>query len=595
MMYFLRIHTREFFALILFLMVLTPSMVYGSVDDSGTTPIELNQNNSPSGLQKAMQENRLLSRMYPLLFRDESEQNLPNSKLNYDKWNGKKIGKINIVSIDVFSPENVDSGLVKNAVDLGNYLHPSTRKRIIKDMLFFSEGDTLVVGILEKNIQYLYDQDSFSEVSFVLDEMENGDVEITVMVRDKFFLQFGGKYINRDNFNVKITDRNLFGTGLSLKNSWNVDPQNQGSIDWESSFTNPNILGTFFRGDVSWKDIHGLEELYLEIHRPFLHPLYKRAGGIDFTKTNTSPPRDTTRVKKQETGLWFARSFDFWDYPRNSYAALSLEHTLYKKRPITEPINGMPWQESIFALGSLAITKNNYGYLPRISSFLDNDYLPIGYLVELYGGYEFGEYKHRPFVGLHSAWSLFPSKDQYLFINSIVEGFVHDGAAEQAVVAIEPMYISQSKSIGQVKGRSFIRAKYVHGYNRLATESLSLNSDLLYRGNQDLQGTRLYFLSLEEDLSLPISLWGFQLTAFGFVEVAVMDDSRFDSQTRESLFSEGMGVRLRNPSLIWDFIELFVSLDHLSSKSSVNIELNLKRAFSIEDFKGRRPQRYKFQ
>ena len=581
--------------LIVCLIVLIPSIICGSADLTTSKSGESESQRSQSGLQKTMQENRLLSRMYPLLFRDEGEPIPPRDFPSYDRYSGRRIGKIIVVSMDVFTPQKGKGTLVDRAVGLGNYLHPKTREKIIRDMLFFSEGDTLYIGYLESNIQYIYDQASFSEVSFILDEMESGDLRITVMVRDKFFLQIGGKYVSRDRYNIRITDRNLFGTGHALRNSWHVDPQNQGSIGWESSFTNPNILGTFFRGDLAWTDMPGLEEFHMDLSRPFLYPLFKQSGGLDFTKTNTSAPRDTSRVKRKEVGLWFAQSFDLWDYPKSSYAALSLEYTRYPKRPVANSIDGMSWQESIFALGSLALTKNNYGYLPGISSFLDNDYLPVGYLMELYGGYEFGEYKHRPFLGLHSSWSLFPADDQYLFLNSAVEGFLDNGSPQQAIISIEPMYISQNKSLGQVKGRSFIRARYVLGHKRMPTESLSLQSDPLFRGDQDLRGNKLYSLCLEEDLSFPISLWGFQITVFGFVDLAVVEDSEKQSAARQSLFSEGIGLRLRNPSLIWDFIELYVGLDQFGSKSSVNLELNLKRALSLKDFKGRRPQRYKFQ
>ena len=577
------------------LMMLIPSMSLGAADLTENKSTESESPETQGGLQKTMQENRLLSRIYPLLFRDDNELIPPMIYPDYEQWTGRRIGKIDVVQMDVFTPQEGKGALVGGVVDLGNYLHYKTRERIIRDMLFFSEGDTLQLGYLESNIQYIYDQDSFSEVSFILDEMENGDIEITVMVRDKFFLQIGGKYISRNKYNIRITDRNLLGTGHALRNSWYVDPQNQGSIGWESSFTNPNILGTFLRGDLAWTDMPGFNELHLDLSRPFLFPLFKQSGGVDYRKTNISTPRDTSRVKKQEAGLWYAHSFDFWDYPKNSYAAFGLEYTRYPKRPIANAIDGMPWQESILALGSLALLKNNYGYLPGISSFLDNDYLPLGYLMELYGGHEFGEYKNRPFAGVHSAWSIFPADDQFLFLRSTVEGFLDRGAPQQAVISIEPMYISQSKSLGQVKGRSFIRARYVHGHNLMHTESLSLKSDPLYRGNQDLQGSKLYSLSLEEDLYLPISLWGFQITVFGFADLAVMEDSRKKDLSRQSVFSEGVGVRLRNPSLIWDFIELYVGLEQLGSESSVNVELNLKRGLSLEDFKGRRPRRYKFQ
>lgn len=553
----------------------------------------VNQNDVP----KTIMQDLGLNRLYPLLFRtDEESKQLAEDELDFEQYRGRRIGSIKIVSLDVFTQPQIDSDLIKRAIELGNDLHPKTRRSAIRNLLFFTEGDTLQPAYLISNMHFLYNQGLFSEIRMELQELPNQEVGITIYVRERFFLQISGKYISREKYNIKIMDRNLFGTGNSLKSSWFVDPQNQHSLGWESSFTNNNLFGSFIQTELNWADLPGYRNLDLSLQRPFLYPLFRYYAGGDYSKTSISSPRDSLAVKKQEGGLWVAHSFDLFEFPRYSYAALSLNQTCYQKRPYSGIVEGMPWQESLFALGALAITSSSYDYLPRISSFLDNDYLPVGYLFELYGGYDFGEYKQRPFVGLHSAWALLPQKDQYLYLSGAVESYLRAGKSEQAVVSIEPMYISGTKRVGEILGRSFIRAKYVYGHKRLKTEALNLNSDPLYHGSSNLQGTELIFLSLEEDLSLPQSLLGFQLTTFGFVDMAIMKDRRDNLINKEYLFSEGMGVRLRNPSLIWDFIEFSFAVDQSSQSDTVyNVEVNLKRAFSLKDFAGKRPQVYPFE
>ena len=585
-----QMHSRRFISAVFLLLT---AFLYPVFADAGSHTSEDIKQQTPS-IQQAMQENRLLSRMYPLLFRDETEP-VPHWDLDLEEWRGRKIGRVEIVMLDVFSSPQTSSKVVSQTVALGNFLHPKTRKNSLQNLLFFAEGDTLEPELIISNLHYLYASELFSEIQIVVDEIENDELEITVILREKFFLQVSGKYISRDKYNIRITDRNFLGTGYLLRNSWYVDPQNQGSIGWESSLKNPNLFGTFVQSEFGWADLPGYQSFDIEVQRPFLYPLFRYSGGADFLRSSVSPPRDSLAVKKHEAGLWLARNYELFDYPRYAYSALSVEQSWYQKRPYSSSPQAMPWQESTFFLAALGLTQSSFRYLPRISSFLDNDYLPAGYLIELYGGYEFGEFKDRAFAGLHTSWSAFPDEDQYLYLSSALETYLSNTTAEQAVFAIEPMYISHTKNVGSILGRSFIRARYIHGYRRLDTETVKLSSDPLYRGRKDLQGTSLFFVSLEEDLSFPISIFGFQLAAFGFVDLAIADDSRNQADGRQNIISEGLGVRLRNPSLVWDFIELFVSMTHSSSSAnSFGIELNLKRAFSLQDFQGRRPRSYRF-
>lgn len=550
-----------------------------------------------SDLPKTLMQKSWLVRLYPLLFRnDEESDQTPEWEMDFQDYRGRTIAAITIVSLDVFNDPQVDSALFKKAISLANNMHPKTRDTTIRKLLFFAEGDTLQPAYLISNLHYLYNQGLFSEIQMELREMPDNEVGITIYVREKFFLLVNGKYYSKDKYNIQILNRNLMGIGNSIKFSWFIDPQHQHSMGWESSYTNNNLFGSFAQADLNLADLPGYKNLDLVVQRPFLYPFFQYYAGGEYGKTDISSPQDSLAVKKQEAGLWVARSFDLFEYPRYSYAALSLHQTWYHKRPYTGVEKGMPWQESLFALGALAITQSSYRYIPRISSFLDNDYLPAGYLFELYGGYDFGEYRKRPFVGLHSSWAIFPQKDQYLYLSSALESYIQGGNAEQAVFSIEPMYISSTKRMGEILGRSFIRARYVYGYKRLKTEAIRLSSDPLFRGSGDLQGTELIFLSLEEDLSLPQTLLGFQLTTFGFVDLAIMKDKRENTYNKEYLFSEGIGIRLRNPSLIWDFIELSLGVDYSSqSDTAYKIEFNLKRTFTIKDFAGRRPQAYPFE
>lgn len=572
-----------------------------SAEESSAPDSLQNADNANLGvdLQRIMHENKLMTRMYPLLFSTEETEVLSSEELeDYEQYRGIRIAKINIIPKDVFNkPKSTKaSRLFGGMVRLGNDLHPKTRERLIRQQLFFTEGDSLNPAYLISNLQYMYDQNLFSEIEFEIVETPNNEIEINVYTRQKFFLKFSGSYVSKDKFSIGIVDRNVFGMGHSMENTWYIDSENQLTIGWESSFTNSNVLGSFAQGNIHWVDLPGLRQADLKVQRPFIYPLFRYSGGSEFNTMSIYPPEDSVSVNKMESGAWIARNFDYFDYPRYAYAALSVNRDWYPKRPSSNAETGMPWQESFFALGALALTQSVYRYMPRVSSFLDNDHLPVGYLLELYSGVDIGEYNTRPFSGMYCSFSLFPAEDQYLYLKSALEGFWSEGRVEEGVFALEPLYISQTTNLGRIKARSFVSARYIRSLRILETQSVSLKTNPVDRGTKDLSGTDLIYASLEEDLSLPLSLFGFQLTTFVFADLAFMRDDRLEKDKKRSLFSQGLGLRLRNPSLIWDFIELFFSIEQdFKTKPGFGVELRLKSPVNLEGFMGRRPQRYDFQ
>lgn len=575
------------------------AIAFLGAEESSPPDSLLNMDDTSMGgdLQQIIHENRLLHRMYPLLFRTEDNEGQFSDKVeDFEPYRGLRIAKINIIPKDVFKKPKGSLKSLGGLVRLGNALHPKTKERRIREQLFFTEGDKLNPAYLISNLQYLYDQALFSEIEVEIVHTENNEIEINVYTREKFFLKLSGSYVSKDKFNIGVFDRNLLGTGHSTENTWYIDSENQTTIGLESSFTNSNVLGSFAQGNIHLADLPGQRLAELKVQRPFIYPLFRYSGGSEFKTMSISPPKDSVSVNKMESGAWIARNFDYFDYPRYAYAALSVNRDWYPKRPSSNVETGMPWQESFFALGAVALTQSVYRYMPRVSSFLDNDHVPVGYLFELYSGVDLGEYNTRPFSGIYGSFSILSGKDQYIYIESALEGFWVDGSVDEGVFALEPLYVSQTTNLGRIKARSFLSARYIRSQRILETKSISLKTSPVYRGNRDLNGTDLIYASLEEDLSLPLSLFGFQITTFAFADMAFMRDDRLETDKNRSLFSQGLGFRLRNPSLIWDFIELFLSIEQdFKSKPGFGVELRLKSPVNLGGFTGRRPQRYDFQ
>lgn len=334
------------------------------------------------------------------------------------------------------------------------------------------------------------------------------------------------------------------------------------------------------------------------LNRPFLYPAKNLAGGADITETFIRPPSDSIAVDKVITGGWLGYSVRGYPGPANqyAYAALSLENTWFKKRPEVGPLSGRLWHENLLALASIGITQSDYGYLPHVYSFLENENIPVGYLAEFLFGKEFGEFRKRHFLGLHGSWAKVYPNGKFIYMEGGIESFLAKGGLEQGLIVVEPMLITPLRFYGKIRDRTFIKGRVILGKERFSTETLHLSTDPYFRGNRDLSGTNLISLSVEKDLIMPWDILGFKIVFFGFIDGAMVTDKLLSPTLDNLLLTEGLGFRLRNTRLIWKSVELHLALNQSKGKlNPFNFVLTAKLPFKLLDFEGRRPRIYTFE
>ena len=546
-------------------------------------------------------ENWLYKKVYPLIFKMEAElQQEQNLFSIFEQYSGKKIAKIYIVNLDVFEmlPDKPETHIYNRILDLGNSLHYKTRDWIIKDMLFFAEGDDFNPEIMNRNLAYLKDLPYLREAELLISDNEDGTVDVFVLVRDKFSLELSGRIISQSKYRLKINEQNILGLGLGLKHIWHINPKEMKTLSWETYYSDSNIKNTFFRVDAFWKEFSGNSNQDLYLSHPFLYPATPHSGGIEGTRNYIHPPADTLTTEKWTLGSWYAHSFGFSDNLTNAYkyVAFGLEKNWFTKSPQVDENTGKPWQDNIFALSSFAFTKTGYTSFRNISYFLVNNVLPVGYLTETLLGYEFGEYHNRLFTGLHYSRADKLPRGSYLYFASALETYIGSEGTEQSVLAVEPLFISPLQHIGDFQSRYFFNSNLVLGGKRYPSEQMNVSSLSGYHGIWNLQGDKLLRSNLENDITTPYQIWGFKIGLFAFLDCAFATNHFSQISTKNVLLTEGAGFRIHNPALIWESIELCFALNQKKgSKGEWKITLSTKKGLDLPDFSGKRPQTYKFQ
>jgi len=544
----------------------------------------------------------LLRRVYPMVFKTESAGGKMRwEDANYDEWDGKRIASISILNLDVF---NARKSLRRNKaymtmLKVGNALHIDTREWVVRENLLFKEGQSIKHSVLKRNLSYLNGLEYVSEAYILVLPTEDSEenVDVVVLIRDKFSLYPGFEASSKSKFQLKLNDHNFLGWGQQLHNTWHIDSDRQSSVGWESFYSVANIRGTFIQGDLSWQDIPGYTRKSFVLDRPFLYPALKNSGGFSVSDTYVHPPVDSLIVSKVVLGGWFARSFAGKSKIKNryKYAAFSVEQLWHRKHPEVTEDTGRLWHDRVLMLGSLALTQSHYGHLKYTYSFLENERLPLGFLVELPFGYEINEYANREFVAFRGAMGRIVFDDAYLFIEGNLETFIRKGRSEQGVLCLKPMIITPLQYYGSYSTRCFYRARLTLGNDRFRGETLELSSDPFYRGNVDLSGTNVLSFSFERDFNAPWNILGFNASFYGYVDGAVVTNRPLRPMMDEIVVSEGLGIRLRNPRLVWRSTQLQVAWVQSYGKfGSPRFSISTSVPVKLLQFEGRRPKPYEF-
>jgi outer membrane protein assembly factor BamA len=153
------------------------------------------------------------------------------------------IGEIRVVTENVF--DTTDPKENNSFFRLANALHIQSRDGVIRRALLFKPGDTVSVRVIEETERLLLANHYLYEVKFQPIAYHDGVVDIEVMTRDTWSLDFGIRASRQGGANssgLEITDRNLLGTGTTLSFGRSNDVDRSSS---EFLFSNDRVFGTW--------------------------------------------------------------------------------------------------------------------------------------------------------------------------------------------------------------------------------------------------------------------------------------------------------------------------------------------------------------
>jgi hypothetical protein len=445
-----------------------------------------------------------------------------------------------------------------------------TREIIIRQYLLFEAGDSLVPFELADTERMLRDLSYINDVRIhvVPIDGEPDKVGIVVETNDRWPLGITATVITADKWRARLYSNNVAGLGISFSNEVLYNKESEKDWGYRGVLAKRNIAGSFWDADVDYENSYRKNSLLLALNRYLVHPDVKFIGGVQWQDFEEFDNDESDRAY-YETDVWMGKGIKLYDRmsvgggarPMLVPAVRILDRDHYK-RPQVLPDSNRSVHDFTQYMTSLTWQRLDSYKTSFLFGEGEVEDLPTGQAMKISAVLEDREFETRPGLFFDSALVSMRNRGDVAALTFSLGGFFHEEQVSEGALNIKTSYFTQLLGSGDIRHRVYFVLGYTLGIGRHSTDRIYLdNSSGVYNlesgvvaGNQ-----RLVFRSFYR-MFTSWALWGFRMSFFTFADVGVIgeDDSPFFKE--KYYLSTGLGVRLRNPSLVFPTVQLRMSL-----------------------------------
>lgn len=499
----------------------------------------------------------------------------------YMPYQGKIIRHIYVEPVNFDRSFKDTSQLDKSkAAKIGNRLHKSTRKFVIRDNLFIEENRPLNAFKLADNERYIRSLDYIHDARLVIDTLtDNPDsVDITVYTKDLFSIGGGGASNGLNHITTDLYDANFGGMGQRLEATTLYDYTRNPNFAYGGLYKKENVLHSFADATVGYSVMnissytHEEETTeYINITRQLVSPYSRFAGGLMISHNEAydvyhSPDSILNRYKYNLFDAWAGyniginkltatnntirdrRFLSFRYYNRNF---LELPAQVGNR---FDPI----YNSSQAVLAQFTFFRQDYYKTQYIYGFGTTEDLPYGYNIAVTAGWHKQINLERPYAGLNVSEYIASGRGDFIQLFLRSGGFLYNNKVQDGSFLIGATAFSRIFFWNSTKIRQYINTSYTHLYNRVTYAPLTINNYYGLRGflSDSAYGSRRLSVQLETEFYLKYKVLGFQFAPFPYGDLSLITPENAPYSHSSLYSSVGGGVRARNENLVFETIEL---------------------------------------
>ena len=463
---------------------------------------------------------------------------------------------------------------------IGNRLHISTRKFVIRNNLFIRENTPLNAFMMADNERFIRSLEYIGDARIIIDTIiGNPDsVDVTVYTKDLFSIGGGASSDGLNHINATLYDANLAGMGQRLELSGLYDYNRHPIWGYGGFYRKNNVGHSFIDATVGHSSMISnpftrAEETsdYLTLTRRLVSPYSRFAGALTLSRNrayNLYGRPDSLFYKYRYNYMdgWAGYSIGINKLTETNntirdrrFLAFRYYDRTYQQVPEQTGLRFDPvFNSSRAALGQFTFFRQDYYKTQYIYGFGTTEDLPYGYNLAVTGGWHKQLDRERPYAGLSASQYIATGYGDFIQLYLKTGGFLYKGNVEDGSFLIGATAYSRIFFWNTTKIRQYMNLSYTNLYNRVTYAPLYINNYYGLRGflSDSAYGTRRLSLQLETAFYLKFKVLGFQFAPFPWGDITLITPENQPYSKTQLYSSLGGGIRARNENLVFETIEM---------------------------------------
>ncbi len=516
---------------------------------------------------------------------DSSRIYIFNNIASLTSYAGKRINSITIEQQNFLSSiDSKESNLKDIFSKIGNKLQSNSKKRAIRENIFFKEWDIFDPSIIAYNEKWLRDLSYIQDAKILamITPYDTNQVDVIVVTKDLF--SYGGELLinNKDAYAAKLNNLNFLGTGNSIQVNQNFENQRSPKSGWGYDVGLSNFLGTFisinagvnqFGNNIS-NNVLSARKNYISVQRPILHPNSKWLGGMEYLETeneNVFPGKWDTIFNQQlnynlkHKDIWIGyqltkqskriklneyKQFIQYRYLENDFRARPIDYLLQLDRNY----QNLKANFLSFTLVRQSVYRTRYLY--GLGRYED---LPIGQSLTWTTGYSQIEKDRSAYLGFKFEQYKLSKKENYNHvIANIATSYINKSLQDIRFLSSLEQFSKLKYLNNGLRYRQILNLSFTQTLKNKYNEALRINSifGIPQLNREQIKGGTRLSANWETVLYNNRAIWGFKSAPFVFGNLTYIRAVGNPILKGDIYTAIGSGMRIRNENLIFGTIEL---------------------------------------
>jgi len=516
---------------------------------------------------------------------DSSRIYIFNNIASLTSYAGKRINSITIEQQNFLSSiDSKESNLKDIFSKIGNKLQSNSKKRAIRENIFFKEWDIFDPSIIAYNEKWLRDLSYIQDAKILamITPYDTNQVDVIVVTKDLF--SYGGELLinNKDAYAAKLNNINFLGTGNSIQVNQNFENQRSPKSGWGYDVGLSNFLGTFisinagvnqFGNNIS-NNVLSARKNYISVQRPILHPNSKWLGGMEYLETeneNVFPGKWDTIFDQQlnynlkHKDIWIGyqltkqskriklneyKQFIQYRYLENDFKARPIDYLLQLDRNY----QNLKANFLSFTLVRQSVYRTRYLY--GLGRYED---LPIGQSLTWTTGYSQIEKDRSAYLGFKFEQYKLSKKENYNHvIANIATSYINKSLQDIRFLSSLEQFSKLKYLNNGLRYRQILNLSFTQTLKNKYNEALRINSifGIPQLNREQIKGGTRLSANWETVLYNNRAIWGFKSAPFVFGNLTYIRAVGNPILKGDIYTAIGSGMRIRNENLIFGTIEL---------------------------------------